>query len=78
MHDKIIMALLEFIQRVRLTDLGAFSYYSLLHNQNTLMSNEDFLWRALIDSKSNFNKSDESAKFDRHVQKQFPSGKYHF
>jgi len=62
---------------VRLTDLGAFSYYFLLHNQNALMSNEDFL-AALIDSKANFNKPDEKTALIDMYKKQFPSGKYHF
>ena len=75
--DKSYNTLLEFIQRVRLTDLGAFSYYFLLHNQNTLMSNEDFL-AALIDSKVNFNKPDEKTALIDMYKKQFPSGKYHF
>ena len=75
--DKSYNALLEFIQRVRLPDLGAFSYYFLLHNQNTLMSNEDFL-AALIDSKANFNKPDEKQALIEMYKKQFPSGKYHF
>jgi len=75
--DKGYNTLLEFIQRVRLTDLGAFSYYFLLHNQNALMSNEDFL-AALIDSKVNFNKPDEKTALIDMYNKQFPSGKYHF
>ncbi|MBO9199889.1 MULTISPECIES: M48 family metalloprotease [Niastella] len=76
-NDKDYNALLEFLQRVRLTDLGAFSYYFLLHNQNTLMSNEDFM-AALIDSKANFNKPDEKQALIDMYKKQFPSGKYHF
>lgn len=75
--DKSYNSLLEFIQRVRLTDLGAFSYYFLLHNQNNLMSSEDFL-AALIDSKANFNKPDEKTALITMYKKQFPSGKYHF
>lgn len=76
-NDKNYNNLLEFIQRVRLTDIGAFSYYFLLHNQNTLMSNEDFL-AALIDSKANFNKPDEKQALIDMYKKQYPSGKYHF
>lgn len=75
--DKNYNTLLEFIQRVRLADLGAFSYYFLLHNQNTLMSNEDFL-AALIESKANFNKPDEQQALIGMYKRQFPSGKYHF
>lgn len=76
-NDKNYNNLLEFIQRVRLTDIGAFSYYYLLHNQNTLMTNEDFL-AALIDSKANFDKPDEKQALIDMYKKQFPSGKYHF
>jgi Zn-dependent protease with chaperone function len=76
-NDKNYNSLLEFIQRVRLTDLGAFSYYFLLHRQNNLMSNEDFL-AALIDSKANFNKPEEKQSLIDLYKKQFPSGKYHF
>ncbi len=75
--DQHYNALLEFIQRVRLTDLGAFSDYFLLYNQNTLMANEDFQ-AALIDSKANFNKPDEQQALIDMYKKQFPSGKYHF
>jgi Zn-dependent protease with chaperone function len=76
-NDKDYNTLLEFIQRVRLADLGAFSYYFLQRQQNNLLSNEEFL-AALIDSKTNFNKPEEKQSLIELYKKQFPSGKYHF
>ncbi|THU41774.1 hypothetical protein FAM09_06645 [Niastella caeni] len=76
-NDKNYNTLLEFIQRVRLTDLGAFSYYFLQNRQSNLMANEDFL-AALIESKTNFNKPEEKQQLIETYKKQFPSGKYRF
>jgi hypothetical protein len=76
-NDKNYNALLEFIQRVRLNDLGAFSYYFLQQQQGNLLTNEDFL-AALIESKANFNKPAEKQILIETYNKQFPSGKYHF
>ncbi|HEX6429171.1 MAG TPA: hypothetical protein VF008_15850, partial [Niastella sp.] len=75
-NDKNYNSLLEFIQRVRLTDLGAFSYY-FLQQQSNLLTNEDFL-AALIESKANFNKPEEKQQLIEIYKKQFPSGKYRF
>lgn len=76
-YDKNYNTLLEFIQRVRLADLGAFSYYFLQHRQSSLITNEDFL-ATLIESKANFNKPEEKQSLIELYKKQFPSGKYHF
>lgn len=76
-NDKNYNRLLEFIQRVRLTDLSAFSYYFLQNRQSNLMTNEDFL-AALIESKNNFNKPEEKQQLIENYKKQFPSGKYRF
>lgn len=76
-NDKNYNNLLEFIQRVRLMDLGAFSYYFLQHRSSNLMANEDFL-ATFIESKGNFNKADEKQQLIETYKKQFPSGKYHF
>lgn len=76
-YDKNYNTLLEFIQRVRLNDLGAFSYYFLQQQQSNLLTNEDFL-AALIESKANFNKPEEKQLLIETYKKQFPSGKYHF
>lgn len=76
-NDKNYNNLLEFIQRVRLTDIGAFSYYFLQHHASGLMANEDFL-AALIESKGNFNKPEERQQLIETYKKQFPNGKYHF
>jgi hypothetical protein len=76
-NDKNYNGLLQFIQRVRLNDLGAFSYYYLQLNQSNLTNNEDFL-AALIDSKANFNKPEERQQLIETYKKQFPHGKYQF
>jgi hypothetical protein len=77
-NDKNYNNLLEFIQRVRLTDIGAFSYYFLQHQAASgLMANEEFL-AALIESKGNFNKPEERQQLIETYKKQFPNGKYHF
>ena len=76
-NDKNYNNLLEFIQRVRLTDIGAFSYYFLQHQASGLMANEEFL-AALIESKGNFNKPEERQQLIETYKKQFPNGKYHF
>jgi hypothetical protein len=76
-NDKNYNTLLEFIQRVRLNDLGAFSYYFLQQHLNNLLTNEDFL-ATLIESKANFNKPEEKQSLIETYKKQFPSGKYHF
>jgi predicted metal-dependent hydrolase len=76
-NEKNYNALLHFIQRVRLTDLGAISYYFLQAWQSGLLANEDFL-AALIESKANFNKPEEKQQLIETYKKQFPAGKYHF
>lgn len=76
-NEKNYNTLLEFIQRVRLTDLGAFSYYFLKNQSANLATNEDFL-AALIESKSNFNKPEERQQLIETYKKQFPGGKYRF
>lgn len=76
-NDKNYNALLEFIQRVRLGDLGAFSYYFLQQHQNNLLTNEEFL-ATLIESKTNFNKPEEKQLLIETYKKQFPNGNYHF
>jgi predicted Zn-dependent protease len=76
-NDKNYNNLLEFIQRVRLPDLGAFSYYYLKQQPAGLAANEDFL-AALIESKDNFNKPEERQQLVETYKKQFPGGKYRF
>jgi Zn-dependent protease with chaperone function len=76
-NDKNYNTLLQFIQRVRLTDLAAFSYYFLQPYQSNLVTNEDAL-AALIESKDNFNKPIEKQQLIETYKRQFPSGKYHF
>lgn len=76
-NDKKYDKLLHFIQRVRLTDLAAFSYYYLLPVQSQYATSEEFV-AALIRSKEYFNKPDEKQTWINHYQKQFPTGKYKF
>ncbi|OQP68060.1 M48 family metalloprotease [Niastella populi] len=76
-NDKNYNNLLEFIQRLRLPDLGAFSYYYLKQQPAGLLANEDFL-AALIESKGNYNKPEERQHFIETYKKQFPTGKYRF
>jgi hypothetical protein len=76
-NDKNYNTLLQFIQRVRLTDLAAFSYYFLQPYQSNLVTNEDAL-AALIESKDNFNKPIEKQQLIETYKRQFPLGKYHF
>lgn len=69
--------LLQFIQRVRLSDIAAFSYYYLLPYENKGPHAEEML-QALIISKQNFNKPDEKQRWIDQYKKQYPQGKYTF
>jgi len=74
-NDKKYDLLLQFIQRLRLSDMAAHSYYFLQAHQDNLADNEDFL-EALVNSKENYNKPDEKEQWVQHYRKKFPNGKY--
>lgn len=76
-NEKDYNTLLHFIQRVRLPDIAALSYYFLQAHQQNLSDSEAFL-AALIDSKANFNKPEEKQQWVERYNKQFPHGKYKF
>lgn len=68
---------LQFIQKVRLNDFAAFSYYFLLPYQSTSNQEEEMLI-ALINSKTNFNKPEENASLIALYNKLYPNGKTKF
>jgi mRNA-degrading endonuclease YafQ of YafQ-DinJ toxin-antitoxin module len=76
-NDERYNTLLHFIQRVRLPDIAALSYYFLQTHQQNLSASEEFL-AALINSKANFNKPEEKQQWTEVYNKQFPQGKYKF
>jgi hypothetical protein len=76
-NDENYNTLLHFIQKVRLPDLAALSYYFMQPHQQNLSLSEEFL-AALIHSKANFNKPEEKQQWTEVYNKQFPHGKYKF
>lgn len=66
--------LLQFIQKVRLNDFAAFSYYFLLPYQSDSAPREELL-AALINSKDNFNKPEERSSLIALYNKLYPNGK---
>ncbi|MGN6419008.1 MAG: M48 family metallopeptidase [Pseudobacter sp.] len=66
--------LLQFIQKVRLNDFAAFSYYFLLPYQSANVPSEEMLV-ALINSKDNFNKPEEKSSLIALYNKHYPNGK---
>lgn len=66
--------LLQFIQKVRLNDFAAFSYYFLLPWQTESSPREELL-AALINSKNNFNKPEEKSSLIALYNKLYPNGK---
>lgn len=69
--------LLQFIQKVRLNDFAAFSYYFLLPYQSANNPREEMLV-ALINSKDNFNKPEERSSLIALYNKLYPNGKIKF
>ena len=69
--------LLQFIQKVRLNDFAAFSYYFLLPYQSANNPREEMLV-APINSKDNFNKPEERLSLIALYNKLYPNGKIKF
>ncbi|MBO9658866.1 MAG: hypothetical protein J7527_08570, partial [Chitinophagaceae bacterium] len=69
--------LLQFIQKVRLMDFAAFSYYFLQPYQSVDQPSEMMLV-ALINSKTNFDKQDEKSSLIALYNKLYPNGKTKF
>lgn len=69
--------LLQFIQKVRLADFAAFSYYFLQPYQSAAQPSEMMLV-ALINSKTNFDKQDERSSLIALYNKLYPNGKTKF
>jgi len=76
-REKNYNAYLEFIQKIRLEDIAAFSYYMLLPRSSSLVNTEDQL-AAVINSKINFGKPEEAKEYISLYNKNYPSGKYKF
>lgn len=70
-------AVLQFIQKVRLMDFAAFSYYFLLPYQSEAQPSETMLV-ALINSKINFDKPEEKSSLIALYNKLYPNGKTKF
>lgn len=70
-------SLLLFIQNARLVDFAAINYYFLLPYEEKGKANEDFLY-ALINSKSNYNKTEEKSKWITYYIQYFNQHKYSF
>ena len=70
-------AVLQFIQRVRLMDFAAISYYFLQPHEKMENPSEDMLV-ALINSKINFNKPEEQSSLIALYNKLYPNGKTKF
>lgn len=75
-NDKNYNNLLQFIQRVRLGDLAAMSYYYMKTHQTNLITSEEGL-AAIINSKGNF-KPEEKEVWVTAYKHKFPNGKYRF
>jgi hypothetical protein len=76
-REKAYNGFLEFLQKVKLDDIAAFSYYMLQPKAASLVKNEDQL-AAVINSKINFGKTEEAKEYIALYNKNYPSGKYKF
>ncbi len=76
-HEAKYNSVLQFIQKVRLMDFAAISYYFLQPYQS-MENPSELMLEALINSKINFDKQEEKSSLIALYNKLYPNGKIKF